>query len=79
LTSANQQLGVFTQSCRSCHNAGNSAGGLNLDDYTQARNAAGNIVARMNNATRPMPTSGLLSQEKREIVNIWLSSGTPQN
>lgn len=79
LTSANQQLGVFTQSCRGCHNAGNAAGGLNLDDYTQAFNASGNIVARMGDAMRPMPPAGVLSQEKRDIVGIWVSSGRPQN
>jgi hypothetical protein len=51
---------------------------LNLQNYTQAKNAAANIKSRMNNANNPMPTGGLLSQTQRSVIDAWVAAGAPQ-
>jgi hypothetical protein len=79
LASSNQLLGVFSQSCFSCHSGATARAGLNLTDFNQARAVASQIQARMNNPNSPMPPTGILSATKRSIVDIWISSGTPQN
>lgn len=70
--------GVFANSCIGCHSNSRAAGGLNIQNYTQAKAAAANIVSRMNNAANPMPTGGLLSQTQRDLVSVWVNGGTPQ-
>ncbi|MBX2988001.1 MAG: hypothetical protein KF802_08885 [Bdellovibrionaceae bacterium] len=78
LTSNDATLGVFRQSCLNCHGATNPSAGLNLLDYAKAKAAANEIMSRMNNANNPMPTSGLLSNEKRELIRIWVQGGAAQ-
>jgi mono/diheme cytochrome c family protein len=75
LLSNDPMLGVFQQSCVGCHTAGNAQGGLNLRDPIQARNSRMSIYDRMNNAANPMPRSGLLLFQRREIVRIWRDGG----
>ncbi|WP_413291044.1 c-type cytochrome [Bdellovibrio sp. HCB337] len=70
--------GIFANSCNSCHRAGNAAGGLDLTNYTAARNAAQNIKTRVNNANNPMPTGGLLPQAQRDRISAWVDQGAPQ-
>ncbi|MEK2690672.1 hypothetical protein [Bdellovibrio sp. GT3] len=70
--------GVFTNSCVSCHAPGKASGGLDLTNYAAARLAAANIKSRMNNANNPMPTSGILAEAQRNIVNSWVDNGAPQ-
>jgi mono/diheme cytochrome c family protein len=70
--------GIFANSCISCHSNNGAAGGLNLQNYTQAKNAAANIKSRMNNANNPMPTGGLLNQTQRSVVDAWVDAGAPQ-
>ncbi|WP_413561055.1 hypothetical protein [Bdellovibrio sp. HCB209] len=70
--------GVFAQNCFSCHRTGYSLGGLNLQDYAQARAAAGNIRSRMNGVGGVMPTSGMLGEYPRALVDVWINTGTPQ-
>lgn len=77
LAGAQQALNVFTRRCFSCHGAG-GAGGLNMTTYANAQAAAQLIQARMNNFANPMPPSGALAADERALVDIWISSGTPQ-
>jgi hypothetical protein len=79
LVSTDATLGVFTRYCNSCHNAANARGALNLLDYNQARAAANNIQSRMNSSSNPMPPTGPAPFESRELIRIWIQSGTPQN
>jgi Predicted solute binding protein len=69
--------GVLGRYCVSCH-GNNGSGGLNLLVYNNAKNAAANIKARMNNANNPMPTSGLVPQAQRDIIDAWVAAGAPQ-
>ncbi|WP_413578297.1 hypothetical protein ACLVWU_07120 [Bdellovibrio sp. HCB290] len=70
--------GVFANSCVSCHAPGKASGGLDLTNYAAAKLAAANIKSRMNNANNPMPTSGILAEAQRNIVNTWVDKGAPQ-
>ncbi|WP_413293677.1 hypothetical protein ACLSU7_01095 [Bdellovibrio sp. HCB185ZH] len=70
--------GVFATSCFACHKAGSASAGLDLTNYSQAKAAASKIKSRMNNSSKPMPTSGLLPQAQRTLVDNWIAAGTPQ-
>ncbi|WP_210415618.1 hypothetical protein [Bdellovibrio sp. ZAP7] len=70
--------GVFATNCFACHKAGGASAGLDLTSYTQAKAAASKIKSRMNNSSKPMPTSGLLPQTQRTLVDTWIANGTPQ-
>ena len=78
LQSTDAVLGVFRRSCNGCHNAGNMSGGFNITDYASAKGLASTINARMNNAGNPMPPSGMLGTMDRAVVNVWVTTGTPQ-
>lgn len=70
--------GIFTNSCVACHKPGNIGGGLDLTNYTAAKNAAQNIRSRVNNAANPMPVGGLLPANQRDQINAWVDQGAPQ-
>ncbi|MGZ3721721.1 MAG: hypothetical protein ACXVA9_02245, partial [Bdellovibrionales bacterium] len=78
LVSANQALGVFTQSCVSCHSGGNPPANLNLQDYNAARGSAALIQTRMNSTTAPMPPTGLLPLAKTQVIDSWIAGGLLQ-
>ncbi len=75
LLGANPALNVFAASCVSCHRAGNALGGLDITNPVQARNLRTDIYARMNDSAAPMPRSGLLAFQRRELVRIWMQGG----
>lgn len=72
-------LGIFAKSCNGCHSGANPAGGLNTTNYTAAMTARTSIRARMTDAGRPMPPSGLLNQFSQDVVSKWVELGAPQN
>jgi mono/diheme cytochrome c family protein len=78
LISSNQQLGIFSQSCVSCHSAANPQAGLNLTNYAAAKAEAATIQSRMKNAGAPMPPTGLLSTTSRQVVDTWVNGGALQ-
>ncbi len=83
LAGGNNTLNVFVRNCNGCHGAANPAGGLNLTTFATTSPLAQTIQARMNNMANPMPPSGILGGtagiRDRELVNIWINSGAPQN
>jgi mono/diheme cytochrome c family protein len=81
LLSANPVLGVFNNRCLSCHRNGNEAGGLNLQDYVESAALRTTIRSRMNNPANPMPPSGLIQDNgiSLQVIDVWISSGAPQN
>jgi mono/diheme cytochrome c family protein len=79
MTGANTLLNIFSRGCVGCHGGANPSAGLNLRDYTMAFNNRDLIRSRMNNANQPMPTSGLMSARDRQVLDIWINSGAPQN
>ncbi len=78
LISTNVNLNVLNRACVSCHSGANPRAGLNLSNYTSARNAAALMVDRMNDSLNPMPPTGMLSERDRDLVRIWQTGGAPQ-
>jgi hypothetical protein len=78
---------LLEQECQQCHN-GSSANTLpalvSYEDLmapsgaNPAVNYAQAAVARMKDAMKPMPPSGLLGAEKVAILEDWLASGSPR-
>jgi len=66
---------VFRSSCLNCHSNTLTRGGLNLQDPTQARNAATRILNRMQSATNPMPPGQQLPADRIQLVQRWISGG----
>jgi len=79
LSNASGTYGYFARNCNSCHGATNPAGSLNLTNYNAAALSAASIRSRVNNASRPMPPSGLLPQFDRDVITKWADIGAPQN
>lgn len=79
LMATNSANNIFVRSCTGCHSAGNPQGGLDITNYAAASASATAIKERMNNAVNPMPRSGILDQRSRQIVDLWVDSGAPQN
>lgn len=72
---------IIDNNCIGCHGTSSPQAGLSLVTYQQVRNAAenGNLLNRMNNATNPMPPSGLLPANTRALVDAWASEGFLEN
>ncbi len=76
LINGNSPYRVFNRSCTGCHNSG--SGRLDLTNYTAASAASALIISRMNSTASPMPPTGLLRQNDRDLVRSWVNAGTPQ-
>ncbi|QHI36246.1 hypothetical protein IMCC3317_16050 [Kordia antarctica] len=72
---------IITTNCISCHSGPNANAGLQLTSYLNVKAAAeqGNLLNRINNATNPMPQSGLLPPETRQIIDQWVADGYLEN
>lgn len=76
LTSSTSPYRVFNRSCVSCH--GSNSSSLNLASYNVAKENATKIIERMNSTTAPMPPTGRLRQNDRDMVRSWVNSGMPE-
>ncbi len=76
LNSNSSPYRVFNRSCTGCHNSG--SGRLDLTNYMAARAAATLILSRMNDTVSPMPATGQLRKNDRDMVQSWVNSGTPE-
>ena len=72
---------IIDNNCIGCHGTSSPQAGLSLVTYQQVRNAAenGNLITRMNNATNPMPPSGILSANIRAVIDAWANDGFLEN
>lgn len=72
---------IMQNSCITCHGGPAPSAGIDLNAYSTVRQYAefGNLVQRMNSTTSPMPPSGILPQEKRSIIDKWVTDGFPEN
>jgi uncharacterized membrane protein len=69
---------IIDQNCISCHGATPSFGAtFSLISSAQVKNAIlnRNLIARINDATNPMPSGGLMSPSLRAIVAKWQTDG----
>ncbi len=75
LTSSTSPYRVMNRSCLNCH-GGNAT--LNLTNYDIAKANTVKIIERMNSTTAPMPPTGRLRQNDRDMVQSWVNSGAPR-
>ncbi|MEW7290247.1 hypothetical protein [Aquimarina sp. 2304DJ70-9] len=68
---------IMNNFCITCHGGPAPNAGLDLSTYSNTKNAALNngLVARMNDATNPMPPNGLLTPQIRQLVDKWITDG----
>jgi cytochrome c5 len=74
---------IINNSCAvsGCHTGSNPPAGILLNTYSQVRSQAenGNLIARMNNGSNPMPPSGLLPSSTRSVIDQWKADGFLEN
>lgn len=72
---------IMFNNCVTCHGGNAPSAGLLLNNYQDVKFSAenGKLIDRMNDATNPMPPSGLLPLETRKKLDKWASDGFPQN
>lgn len=72
---------IVQNSCLTCHGAVNPAAGLNLSTYLLVKDATqnGSLIQRINDASSPMPQSGLLPAEQRALFDKWVQDGYLEN
>lgn len=72
---------IIANNCIGCHSGPNANAGLDLSSYANVRGAAeqGNLVNRINNGSNPMPPTGILPPETRQIIDQWIADGYLEN
>lgn len=63
--------------CTTCHSGSAPSANLDLSSYNNVKAAteSGSLLDRINNSSNPMPPSGLLSEERRTLLEDWASGG----
>lgn len=71
---------IMFNSCVTCHSGATASAGVVLSDYSNVKFHAeqGKLVERMNDAANPMPPSGLLPVEQRQVISKWVLDGFPE-
>lgn len=71
---------IFSNNCTQCHGSSPSNGApTSYVTYTQVKNDINIILSRINNATNPMPQSGLMPIANRELIQQWKDDGLLEN
>lgn len=72
---------VMFNFCTTCHSGSAPSANLDLSSYNNVKQAAesGNLLDRINDSSDPMPPSGLLSEERRTLLDNWASGGYKEN
>lgn len=72
---------IMFNNCITCHAGAAPSAGLRLDNYQDTKFATenGTLIERMNSTTSPMPPSGILPAEQRQIMDKWVLDGFPEN
>lgn len=73
---------ILQDNCNSCHVPGASAySGIPFATHAQLREVAlnGKLVDRINNASAPMPQTGLMDKCSRLKIEAWVNAGAPDN
>ena len=72
---------IIFNNCTTCHGNTTPQAGLSLTTYQQVKNSAenGNLIARMNNSSNPMPPNGKLIQSILDIIDRWKADGFLEN
>lgn len=71
---------IMSNNCNSCHGDPTTNGApMSLTTYNQVKSNINNIINRINNASSPMPQSGLMPIETRNLIQQWQDDGLLEN
>lgn len=73
---------IINNNCTECHGNPTTQGApMSLTTYSQVKNAleTRGLIARINNASNPMPQAGLMSTNNRTIIQQWQDDGLLEN
>jgi len=72
---------IISNNCLPCHAGAFAAGSLNLEDYTNVRTATenGNLLARINSVSNPMPQNGQMAPILIATIEQWAIDGYIEN
>lgn len=71
---------IIAGNCISCHGSPTTNGApSSYTSYTLVKNDINDILSRINNASSPMPTSGLMAQSLRDQIQEWADDGLLEN
>jgi uncharacterized membrane protein len=79
ITYTNDVKPILDQHCISCHSPSGSQSWLDVSTYSGAKAQVtnGGIQSRViNESPSPMPPSGGISQEEKNIIQTWIDQGT---
>jgi mono/diheme cytochrome c family protein len=83
VTYSGKVLSVVQSNCYSCHGNGNSEGNVTLDSYANLKTYAenGTLSGVINHKTgfSPMPQGGKLSDCDIQVIEKWITDGSPNN
>lgn len=74
--------GIINSNCTGCHGNPPSQGApMSLTTYNDVRGAVEtrNLLGRINSTTNPMPPTGLLPNDTRQLIEDWVDLGMPEN
>jgi len=72
---------IISNNCLPCHAGSSPSAGLNLESFTNVRSATqnGNLLARINSASNPMPQSGQMAPALIATIEQWAIDGYLEN
>lgn len=71
---------IMSSNCTSCHgNPPTQNAPFSLTTYNQVQSRINSIISRINNASNPMPTTGLMPQATRDLIQQWKDDGLLEN
>tara|TARA_R110001632_G_scaffold38339_2_gene96490 strand:+ start:19951 stop:20295 length:345 start_codon:yes stop_codon:yes gene_type:complete len=72
---------IISNNCLSCHSGTFASAGLNLDGYSNVRNATenGNVLTRINSVSNPMPQGGQMPPALIATIEQWAIDGYIEN
>lgn len=72
---------IISNNCLPCHGGTAPSAGLNLETYANVRSATenGNVLARINSASSPMPQTGQMAPALIATIEQWAVDGYIEN
>jgi hypothetical protein len=72
---------ILANNCVGCHSGPSPTAGFAIDGYANARAGVeqGNVLARINDVSNPMPPSGVMPATDRQIIQQWADDGFLEN
>lgn len=72
---------IMFNNCVTCHGGVAPSAGVDLTTYDNVRyfTENGTLVDRVTDISSPMPPSGLMTPENRQLIEKWVADNFPEN